>query len=31
MTQDIARRVEYVELTTHPHFVEVYTMALMLP
>ena len=31
MTQDIARRVEYVELTTHPHFVEAYTVALMLP
>jgi uncharacterized 2Fe-2S/4Fe-4S cluster protein (DUF4445 family) len=28
---DIARRVEYVELTTHPHFVEAYTGALMLP
>ena len=30
-TADIARRVEYVELTTHPHFVKVYTEALMLP
>jgi uncharacterized 2Fe-2S/4Fe-4S cluster protein (DUF4445 family) len=30
-TADIARRVEYVELTTHPHFVRVYTEALMLP
>jgi uncharacterized 2Fe-2S/4Fe-4S cluster protein (DUF4445 family) len=30
-TADIARRVEYVELTTHPHFVKVYTKALMLP
>jgi len=28
---EIARRVEYVELTTHPHFVEAYTAALMLP
>jgi uncharacterized 2Fe-2S/4Fe-4S cluster protein (DUF4445 family) len=28
---DIARRVEYVELTTHPHFVEAYTRALVLP
>jgi uncharacterized 2Fe-2S/4Fe-4S cluster protein (DUF4445 family) len=27
----IARRVEYVELTTHPQFVKVYTGALMLP
>jgi uncharacterized 2Fe-2S/4Fe-4S cluster protein (DUF4445 family) len=31
ITDDIARRVEYVELTTHPHFVEAYTAALMLP
>jgi uncharacterized 2Fe-2S/4Fe-4S cluster protein (DUF4445 family) len=31
ITQEIARRVEYVELTTHPHFVEAYTVALMLP
>jgi uncharacterized 2Fe-2S/4Fe-4S cluster protein (DUF4445 family) len=30
-TADIARRVEYVELTTHPHFVQVYTSALILP
>jgi len=30
-TDEIARRVEYVELTTHPHFVDVYTGALMLP
>jgi uncharacterized 2Fe-2S/4Fe-4S cluster protein (DUF4445 family) len=29
--EEIARRVEYVELTTHPHFVEEYTAALMLP
>ena len=28
---EIARRVEYVELTTSPHFVQVYTGALMLP
>jgi len=28
---EIARRVEYVELTTHPHFVAAYTAALMLP
>ncbi|MEE8390611.1 MAG: ASKHA domain-containing protein [Anaerolineae bacterium] len=28
---EIAQRVEYVELTTHPHFVRVYTEALMLP
>jgi uncharacterized 2Fe-2S/4Fe-4S cluster protein (DUF4445 family) len=28
---EIARRVEYVELTTHPRFVKVYTRALMLP
>ena len=27
----IAHGVEYVELTTHPHFVEAYTAALMLP
>jgi len=31
IAREIARRVEYVELTTHPHFVEVYTAALMLP
>ena len=31
VTQEIARRVEYVELTTHAHFVTVYTEALMLP
>jgi uncharacterized 2Fe-2S/4Fe-4S cluster protein (DUF4445 family) len=31
ITEEIARRVEYVELTTHPHFVEAYTAALMLP
>ena len=30
-TDEIARHVEYVELTTHPHFVDVYTAALMLP
>jgi uncharacterized 2Fe-2S/4Fe-4S cluster protein (DUF4445 family) len=29
--EEIARRVEYVELTTHPRFVEEYTAALMLP
>jgi uncharacterized 2Fe-2S/4Fe-4S cluster protein (DUF4445 family) len=28
---EIARRVEYVELTTHPRFVERYTAALALP
>ena len=28
---EIARRVEYVELTTHPRFVGEYTKALMLP
>lgn len=27
----IARRVEYVELTTHPRFTQTYTAALMLP
>jgi len=27
----IARRVEYIELTTHPGFVKLYTSALMLP
>ena len=31
MTDDIARRVEYIELTTHPDFVGAYTAALMLP
>nr|HID12900.1 DUF4445 domain-containing protein [Anaerolineae bacterium] len=29
--EEIARRVEYIELTTHPRFVEEYTAALMLP
>jgi len=29
--EEIARRVEYVELTTHPRFVELYMAALMLP
>jgi uncharacterized 2Fe-2S/4Fe-4S cluster protein (DUF4445 family) len=29
--RDIARRMEYVELTTHPRFVQVYAEALMLP
>jgi uncharacterized 2Fe-2S/4Fe-4S cluster protein (DUF4445 family) len=29
--QEIAHCVEYVELTTHPRFVEAYTAALMLP
>jgi len=29
--EEIARRVEYVELTTHPRFVEAYMAALMLP
>ena len=29
--EEIARRVEYVELTTHPDFVGEYTKALMLP
>ena len=31
VAEEIARRVEYVELTTHPHFVEGYMAALMLP
>ena len=31
MAEEIARRMEYIELTTHPHFVETYTAALMLP
>ena len=31
VAEEIARRVEYVELTTHPRFVQVYTKALMLP
>ncbi len=31
VAEEIARRVEYVELTTHPRFVEEYTAALMLP
>ncbi len=31
IAEEIARRVEYVELTTHPRFVEEYTAALMLP
>ena len=31
ITNDIARRVEYVELTTHVDFVESYAAALMLP
>ena len=31
VAEEIARGVEYVELTTHPHFVEAYTAALMLP
>jgi len=31
VAEEIARRVEYVELTTHPRFVEVYMNALMLP
>jgi uncharacterized 2Fe-2S/4Fe-4S cluster protein (DUF4445 family) len=30
-TEEIACRVEYVELTTHAHFVSAYTAALMLP
>jgi uncharacterized 2Fe-2S/4Fe-4S cluster protein (DUF4445 family) len=29
--QEIARRMEYVELTTHPRFVTIYSEALMLP
>ncbi|MBN1815079.1 MAG: DUF4445 domain-containing protein [Anaerolineae bacterium] len=29
--KEVARRVEYVELTTHPRFVEFYTAALMFP
>ena len=31
VTEEIARRVEYIELTTHPRFVEAYMAALMLP
>jgi uncharacterized 2Fe-2S/4Fe-4S cluster protein (DUF4445 family) len=31
VTEEVARRVEYVELTTNSHFVEAYTAALMLP
>jgi uncharacterized 2Fe-2S/4Fe-4S cluster protein (DUF4445 family) len=31
VAEEIARRVEYVELTTHPRFVAAYTAALMLP
>jgi uncharacterized 2Fe-2S/4Fe-4S cluster protein (DUF4445 family) len=31
IAEDIARRVEYVELTTHPYFVTAYTEALMMP
>ncbi|MFQ6100221.1 MAG: ASKHA domain-containing protein [Anaerolineae bacterium] len=31
LAEEIARRVEYVELTTHPRFVEEYVAALMLP
>ena len=31
MARQIAHRVEYIELTTHPRFVEVYMAALMLP
>ncbi len=31
VAEEIARRVEYVELTTHSRFVEAYTAALMLP
>ena len=30
-SDDIARRMEYIELTTHPRFVQVYSEALMLP
>ncbi len=29
--QEIAQRMEYVELTTHPRFVEIYAESLMLP
>jgi uncharacterized 2Fe-2S/4Fe-4S cluster protein (DUF4445 family) len=29
--KEIAQRVEYVELTTHPRFVKLYTTALMFP
>jgi uncharacterized 2Fe-2S/4Fe-4S cluster protein (DUF4445 family) len=29
--QEIAQRMEYVELTTHPRFVQIYADALMLP
>ncbi len=28
---EIARRVEYIELTTHPQFVQAYMAALVLP
>jgi uncharacterized 2Fe-2S/4Fe-4S cluster protein (DUF4445 family) len=31
VAEEIVRRVEYVELTTHSHFVAAYTAALMLP
>jgi uncharacterized 2Fe-2S/4Fe-4S cluster protein (DUF4445 family) len=31
IAEDIAQRVEYVELTTHPYFVTAYTEALMMP
>jgi len=31
VAEEIARSVEYVELTTNPHFVAAYTSALMLP
>jgi uncharacterized 2Fe-2S/4Fe-4S cluster protein (DUF4445 family) len=31
VAEEIARRVEYVELTTHPQFVQVYMAALVLP
>jgi uncharacterized 2Fe-2S/4Fe-4S cluster protein (DUF4445 family) len=31
IAKEVARLVEYVELTTHPRFVEAYTAALVLP
>jgi uncharacterized 2Fe-2S/4Fe-4S cluster protein (DUF4445 family) len=31
VAEEIARRVEYIELTTHPQFVQAYMAALMLP
>jgi uncharacterized 2Fe-2S/4Fe-4S cluster protein (DUF4445 family) len=31
VAEEIARRVEYIELTTHPQFVQAYMAALVLP